>query len=92
MTSLHRVAEVLGGDDVGQREAHRRQLPGQVLGVGLGAGVDLAVELGLGPVAVVLAVLGEEDQRRGVGGLGGEGQVQQDERVRVPAEPGRRPR
>ena len=79
--------EVVGGDDVGQGEADRRQLPGEVLGVGLGAGVDLAVELGLGPVALVLAVLGQQDQRGGVGGLGGERQVQQDERVRVPAQP-----
>ena len=44
------------------------------------------VLLGLRPVAFVLAVLGQQDQRRGVRGLGGEGEVQQDERVRVPPE------
>ena len=77
------------GDDVAQGDADRGQLAGQELGVGLGPAVDLAVELGLAPVAVVLAVLGQQDQRGGVGGLGGEGQVQEDERVLVPAQPTR---
>ena len=45
-----------------------------------------AVLLGLHAVAVGLPVLGQQDQRRGVGGLGGERQVEQDERVGVPAQ------
>ena len=84
------VAEVLVGDDVGQGQADRRQLAGQELGVGLRAGLDLAIAFGLGPVAVVLAVLGQQDQRGGVGGLGREGQVQEDEGVGVPAAARRR--
>jgi hypothetical protein len=39
--------------------------------------------LGLDPVPLGRAVLAQEDQRRGVGGLGGEQQVEQDERVWV---------
>ena len=84
--AVDRVAQVVGGDDVGEREADRRELPGDELGVGLRAEVHLAVALGLAPVAVGLAVLREEDQRRGVGGLGREGEVQEDERVRVEPE------
>jgi hypothetical protein len=44
------------------------------------------VGLGAGLVAVGLPRLREQDQRRGVGGLGREREVQQDERVRVPAQ------
>lgn len=47
--------------------------------------VDLVVALGLDPVGVGLAVLAEQDQWGGVGGLGGEEQVEQDERVGIPA-------
>src|SRR5207344_3557225 len=59
---------------------------GEELRVGLRALSDAAVGLGLGTVPQLLAVLGQQDQRGGVGGLGGEGQVQQDERVRVPTQ------
>ena len=52
----------------------------------------LTVALGLGPVALLLAVLGQQDERRGVGGLGGEHEVEQDERVRVPLAAARRRR
>ena len=45
-----------------------------------------AVLLRLHPVPVGLPVLRQQDQRRGVGGLGGERQVEQDERVGVPAQ------
>src|SRR3984885_14994184 len=47
--------------------------------------IDLVVVLGLDPVGVSLPVLAEQDQRGSVGGLSGEDQVQQDERVRIPA-------
>ena len=50
-------------------DADRGDLAGEVLGVGLDARVDLAVAVGLDAVALGLAVLREQDQRRGVGGL-----------------------
>ncbi len=59
-------------------------LAGQELGVGLGPRRHLPVALDVGPVPVVLPVLRQQDQRRGVGRLGREGQVEQDERVRIP--------
>jgi len=79
-----RVLEVLRGYHVGQREADGGELAGEVLGVVLGPPRHLPVALDVGPVPVVLPVLGEQDQRRGVGRLGREGQVEQDERVRIP--------
>src|SRR5580700_7703628 len=54
----------------------------QVLQGGL---IDPVIVLGLDPVGVSLPVLAEQDQRGSVGGLSGEDQVQQDERVRIPA-------
>ena len=48
------------------------------------ARVHQPVLLVLDPVAVGLTVLGEQDQRRGVGRLRREREVQEDERVRVP--------
>src|SRR6185312_4651289 len=59
----------------------------------------LAADLGLAvllkafvadPVAVRLARLGEQDQRRGVGGLQREGEVQRDERIAIPRDRVRR--
>ena len=67
--------ELLAGDDVGQHQPHAGDLPGQELGVGLGPLGDRAVELGLHPVAGLLAVLGQQDQRRGVRRLEREHQV-----------------
>src|SRR5690349_10268020 len=72
--------------DAAEAQARGHQLTREELRVGLRAGVDAAVLVGLDPVALRLAVLREQDQRRGVGGLGREGQVEQDERVRVPPE------
>ena len=54
-------------------------LPGEELGVGLGPLGDVAVELGLHPVAPLLAVLGQQDQRRGVRRLQRQHQRQQHE-------------
>jgi AcrR family transcriptional regulator len=79
-----RVVQVLRGHHVGYRQPDSGQLPGQVLGIGLGPVRHVPVALDVGPVPVVLPVLGQQDERRGVGGLGREGQVEQDERVRVP--------
>ncbi len=81
------AADEVAGGQLADGHPQRRQLAGQVLGVGPGAGRAGAVLLGLHPVAVGLPVLRQQDQRRGVGGLGGEGQVEQDERVGVPAQP-----
>ena len=80
----HPFVQILRRHDVGQREADGRQFPGQELRVGLGPGRHFPVALDIGPVAVVLPVLGQQDQRSGVRGLGGEGQVEQDERIRIP--------
>ena len=44
--------------------------------------VDLVVVFGFDAVGVGLAVVAQQDQRGGVGGLRGEQQVQQDERRR----------
>ena len=49
-----------------------------------------AVFRDLHSIAVGLPVLGEQDKRGGVGGLRGEGQVEQDEGVGVPAHRGGR--
>ena len=83
---LQPVVEVLGGDHVAEGQADAGDLAGEELGVGLRALGDAPVGLGLGAVAQLLAVLGQQDERGGVGGLGGEGQVEQDERVRIPPE------
>ncbi len=73
------VLELLAGDDVGQHQAHAGDLPGEELGVGLRPFGDVAVELGLHPVARLLAVLGQQDQRCGVRRLQRQHQGQQHE-------------
>src|SRR3569833_848633 len=85
---LELVADPVAGGDVAHRHPEAGHLPGQVLGVGDVALVARPVALVLDAVAVGLAVLGEQDQRRGVRGLEGQHQRQEDERVRV--EPPRR--
>ena len=70
-------AQEVPGGDVADRDPEGRELAGQVVGVGdvaLGPGPVLLV---LHPVAVGLAVLGEQDQRRRVGGLQREHQGEQ---------------
>ncbi len=89
LISRDRVGQVLPVGLALDRDPQGGDLPGQVLGLGQLAGVGLPVALDLHPVAVGLAVLGEEDHRRRVGRLGREGEVEEDERVRIPAEPGR---
>jgi hypothetical protein len=46
----------------------------------------LGVRVGVCLVAIGLPRLGKQDQRRGVGGLQAEGQVEQDERVEIEAD------
>ena len=76
------------GLDLAQREARGRQLAGQELGLGLRALVDEPILLGAQPVALGLAVLRQQDERRRVGGLRREREVEQEERrVVVEAEP-----
>ena len=72
---LH-AGQVVGVDDPQPQAGH---LAGQVVEVGLHLGAAAAVLGGLLAVPVGLAGLGEQDQRRRVGGLGGEHQVEQDE-------------
>ena len=81
---MQRILEVLRGHDIGKRQAHRGELAREELCVRLGACRYRPVAFDARPVAVVLPVLGEQDERRGVGGLGREGQVEQDERVWIP--------
>ena len=57
---------------------------GTLFGVGLGPDCGVAVSLHLHAVTLRLAVLREEDQRRGIRGLGREREVEEDERVGVP--------
>ncbi len=78
------VAQLLARQAVRQHQPHAGDLAGEELGVGLRPFGDLAVELGLDVVPTLLAVLGQEDQRGGVGGLGREGQVEEDEGIGVP--------
>ena len=78
------TAQVVAGRHLADRHPERGQLAGEVLGVGLRPLGAAAVLVQRHPVAVVLPVLRQQDQRGGVGGLGGEGQVEQDERVGVP--------
>ena len=70
------VAEVPCRHDLGECEADSGQFSGKEFGIGLSSGCHLPVALNAGPVAVILPVLGEQDQRRGVGRLGRKGQVQ----------------
>ena len=76
---LQAVVEVRRRDHVGQRQADAGDLAGQELGVGLHPGAAVPVALALGPVPVLLAVLGQQDERRGVGGLEREDQGEEDE-------------
>src|SRR5207245_9542579 len=80
--------ELVGGRQGGDQDSDVGHLPGEVLRLGLRPGGGTAVLVLLGPVPGVLAVLGQEDERGGVGRLGGEGQVQEDERVGVEAQRG----
>ena len=88
------LAQLVAGDRVGEHQPDAGDLAGEELGVGPGPLGDAAVELGLRAVARLLAVLGEQDQRRGVGRLQRQHERQQDEaavprveldRVRAPA-------
>ena len=64
------LVEVRRGDHVGQRQADAGDLAGEELGVGLHPGAARADRRSLWARSrVLLAVLGQQDQRRGVGGL-----------------------
>ena len=85
-------ADVVAGGHLAERHPQARHLPGEELHVGVGAGVGQPVALGDDAVAVLLPVLGEQDQRRGVRRLQAEHQGEEDERVDVPRHRrGRRP-
>src|SRR6266508_2679540 len=79
-----RTQEVPGGH-LAQGDPQRRDLPGQVLGVGLLHCRAPPVLLHRQAVPVGLAVLRQQDQRCGVGGLQGQDQGQEREGVRVEA-------
>src|SRR5215213_5870549 len=81
-------ADEVAGRHLAQRHPHARHLPRQELHVRVRAGVGHPVPLADDPVPVLLPVLGEEDQRRGVRGLEAQHQREEDEREGV--EPARR--
>lgn len=58
------LAQVVAGDGVTDGQAHRRQLAGEELGIGLGLRGAGAILLERDLVAVLLTVLREQDQRR----------------------------
>ena len=84
-------AQEVAGRDLAEGHPQRGDLAGQELHVGVRAGVGLAVLLVDHPVAHLLPVLGEQDQRCGVRRLQAEHQGQEDERVVVPAQVDRAP-
>ena len=71
--------DVVAGGHFTQRDPQRGQFPGQVFGVRQVAFRALAVLLEGNTVPVVLAVLRQQQQRRGVGGLQGQHQRQERE-------------
>ena len=73
------IAELLAGDDVGEHHPDAGDLPGEELGVGGGALGDGSIDLPLGAVPRLLAVLGEQDERCRVRGLQREDEGQQHE-------------
>ncbi len=77
------AAQDFAGDDlvgdIGQRHPQRHDLAGEVFRVGEVALRALAVLLDLHPVAVVLTVLREQDERRSVRGLQRQDERQQRE-------------
>src|SRR5690242_19809324 len=91
-------ADVVAGGDLAQRHPQAGHLPGQELHVGVRPRVREPVALGDHPVLVLLAVLCQQDQGRGVRRLEAEHEREEDEGVGVergaagepvPAEPHR---
>src|SRR6478672_11382004 len=82
-------AEEVAGRDLADRHPQRGHLAGEELHVGVGPRVGLPVLLGDHLVALLLAVLCEQDQRGGVGRLEAEHQRQEDEGELVEAQVGR---
>src|SRR3954462_6065399 len=84
--------DVVAGGDLSEGHPERGHPAGQELHVGVRAGVRGAVLLGDHPVPVLLPVLGEQDQRRGVRRLQAQHQREEDEREGVEPHPvGREP-
>src|SRR6478672_8171411 len=79
-------AEEVAGRDLADRHPQRGHLAGEELHVGVGARIGLAVLLGDHLVALLLPVLGEQDERSGVGRLEAEHQRQEDEGEAVEAQ------
>ncbi len=75
------------GGELGVRLKQAQELVGLRLRRALEPAVALLDSVGVELVAVSLPRLGEEDQRRRIGGLEREEQVQGDERIDVPGEP-----
>lgn len=80
------VTQVFPGHYLADGQPQRGQLAGQIPGVGLGLRGATTVFVECDPVPVLLTVLGEQNERRRLGGLRGESQIEQDKRVRVPAQ------
>src|SRR5690349_10821734 len=81
------AADEVAGGDLADAEAQARDLAGEELHVGVGLRRGLAVLLLLDPVARLLPVLREQDERGGVRRLQRQDQRQEDEWVLVPARP-----
>ena len=66
---LEFAAQVVAGRDLADSQAQRGKFPGQKLGIGLGLLGSPAVFVEGDLVAVFLAILGQQNQRRRVGSL-----------------------
>lgn len=89
---LRQVGDLLGQllvllRKVGVRLEQLKDLVGLRLRSPLEPALILLDSLGMHLVAIGLARLGEQDQRRSISGLEGEQEVQGDERVHVPGKP-----
>ena len=63
------ISHFAGSGNVGERQAHAGDLTGQERGVRLCACDDEAIGVGSRPVALLLPILREKYQRRGIRGL-----------------------
>ena len=84
------VTQLVDRNHIRKRKSNTGQFAGEELGIRLGACGDGTIVFRLSPVALLLSVLGEQDERRGVCGLNGEHQIQENERIWVPSQRDRR--